>query len=179
MRLKSVLTAMALVVPMLVSSGIGWADLSTGLVAYYPFNGNANDASGNGHDGSVYGAILTTDWLGNPNSAYQFDGEDDYIEVANTDDAFSLTDAWTVSVWCQPLASVPEGTSGPIIWKTAVDGRNFDTFGLAWGPGDTWTLKLERASDDQDFGVVSSVYTPGQWYHLGGTYDGCSRTMVL
>jgi hypothetical protein len=35
------------------------ADLTTGLVAYYPFNGNANDASGNGNNGTVYGATLT------------------------------------------------------------------------------------------------------------------------
>lgn len=50
-----------------------------GLVAYYPFNGNANDESGNGNDGTVYGATLTTDRFGNENSAYKFDGIDDFI----------------------------------------------------------------------------------------------------
>ena len=44
--------------------------LKEGLVAYYPFNGNANDYSGNGHNGTVTGATLTTDRFGNPNSAY-------------------------------------------------------------------------------------------------------------
>jgi len=39
------------------------ADLTTGLVAYYPFNGNANDASGNGNNGTVNGATLTADNL--------------------------------------------------------------------------------------------------------------------
>jgi hypothetical protein len=54
-----------------------------GLVAYYPFNGNANDASGNGNHGTVYGATPTTDRYGNPDSAYSFDGIDDYIILPN------------------------------------------------------------------------------------------------
>ncbi len=35
------------------------------LVAYYPFNGNANDESGNGNDGTNNGATLSTDRFGN------------------------------------------------------------------------------------------------------------------
>jgi len=45
-----------------------------GLVAYYPFNGNANDESGNGNDGTVYGATLTVDRFGVNSKAYYFDG---------------------------------------------------------------------------------------------------------
>jgi gliding motility-associated-like protein len=48
--------------------------LNLGLVACYPFNGNANDNSGNNNHGVNYGAILTTDRFGNPNSAYYFNG---------------------------------------------------------------------------------------------------------
>ena len=55
-----------------------------GLVAMYPFDGNANDASGNGNNGTVYGATLTMDRFGNPNSAYSFNGSTDYIDVANS-----------------------------------------------------------------------------------------------
>jgi gliding motility-associated-like protein len=47
---------------------------NAGLAVYLPFNGNANDASGNNYHGTVSGATLTTDENGNPNSAYQFDG---------------------------------------------------------------------------------------------------------
>ena len=43
-----------------------------GLVAYYPFNGNANDESGNGHHGTVNGATLANDQNGNDNKAYEF-----------------------------------------------------------------------------------------------------------
>ncbi len=60
-------------------------NLDDGLVAYYPFNGNSNDASGNGNDGAEHGGIsLTEDRFGNADSAYDFDGVDDYISV-NTD----------------------------------------------------------------------------------------------
>ncbi|MBT6463621.1 MAG: hypothetical protein HOK49_13890, partial [Opitutae bacterium] len=46
--------------------------LKKGLVSYYPFNGNAKNEAGNGHDGTVVGAKLTKDRHGKPDSAYQF-----------------------------------------------------------------------------------------------------------
>jgi hypothetical protein len=49
--------------------------INTGLVAYYPFNGNANDMSGNNNNCKVQGTRLTTDRFGKSNSAYYFDGE--------------------------------------------------------------------------------------------------------
>lgn len=52
----------------------GWGFVSNGLVAYYPFNGNANDESGNGWNGTVNGAALTTDRFGSPNKAFSFNG---------------------------------------------------------------------------------------------------------
>jgi len=56
-------------------------NLQSGLVGYWPFCGNANDESGNGNNGTVNGATLTTDRFGNANSAYSFDGVNDFIEV--------------------------------------------------------------------------------------------------
>ncbi len=46
--------------------------LTNGLVAYYPFNGNANDASGNGNNGTILGATLSTNQLGTSNRSYNF-----------------------------------------------------------------------------------------------------------
>ena len=57
-------------------------NLQNGLVGYYPFCGNANDGSGNGNNGVVAGATLTTDRFGNANSAYNFNGSS-VISVAN------------------------------------------------------------------------------------------------
>ena len=53
---------------------------TSGLVGYWPFNGNANDESGNLNHGAVNGATLTTDRNGVANKAYSFDGVNDYIQ---------------------------------------------------------------------------------------------------
>jgi hypothetical protein len=68
-------------------------DLKAGLVAYYPFSGDANDQSGNENHLSVHGASLSTDRFGMTDSAYSFDGKDDYL-FADLDDRkgdFSLS----------------------------------------------------------------------------------------
>jgi hypothetical protein len=51
---------------------------TNGLVAYYPFDGNANDSSGNGYNGIVVGATLTTDRFGNADRAYAFTGSNQF-----------------------------------------------------------------------------------------------------
>jgi len=69
-----------------------------GPVAYYPFNGNANDESGNGNDGIVSGATLTIDRFGNPSSAYNFNGTGDYIKILQSETLNNLQTA-TISYW--------------------------------------------------------------------------------
>lgn len=66
-------------------------------VAYYPFNGNANDAIGV-LNGTVNGATLTTDRFGNANSAYSFDGVDDRI---NAPLATIIVDNFSVEGWAK------------------------------------------------------------------------------
>ena len=55
--------------------------LDSGLVAWYPFNGNTNDESGKGINLSVNGAVLAADRHGNTNKAYYFDGQNDYLQT--------------------------------------------------------------------------------------------------
>ena len=57
----------------------GQSNLQSGLVAWYPFDGNASDMSGNGNHGTVNGATLGTDRHGQTDKAYSFDGVDDNI----------------------------------------------------------------------------------------------------
>jgi hypothetical protein len=76
--------------------------LKDGLVAHYPFDGNANDVSGHGNHGTVHGATLTTDRVGNPNSAYYFDGRDDYIEIPKGHN-LDITGSLTLSAWVHPI----------------------------------------------------------------------------
>ena len=70
---------------------------TNGLVAYYPFNGNANDECGNGNHGTVTDATLTHDRFDNENSAYSFDGDGDYI-VTNSSAGIGQT-ILTFSFW--------------------------------------------------------------------------------
>jgi len=80
--------------------GKGQVNLSNGLIAHYPFNGNANDASGNNRHGQILNGLqLTTDRFGSPNSAYLFDGVDDYIRVIDNG-AFS-TPHFSLVIWFQ------------------------------------------------------------------------------
>jgi hypothetical protein len=74
------------------------ADILQGLVAYYPFNGNANDESGNGNNGMASGAILSSDRFGNPDKAYSFDGKS-FIKIANSPSLSSPTQSVTLSAW--------------------------------------------------------------------------------
>ncbi len=73
-------------------------DLERGLVAYYPFNGNANDESGNGNDGAANGATLVKDRSNNSEAAYSFDGKDDFI-VGPTSEDLKIKDSFSLSCW--------------------------------------------------------------------------------
>lgn len=59
-------------------------NLDSGLVLYFPFNGNDKDMSGNKNNPSYNNASLTADRMGNPNSAYHFNGKNNYMKVRNS-----------------------------------------------------------------------------------------------
>ena len=90
-----------------------------GLVAYYPFSGNANDASGNGNHGAVHGATLTEDRFGNPNSAYYFDGIDDEINLG-TSEIFDLRKE--VSIYITFKFSEHDFNFSPLVYKGWING---------------------------------------------------------
>jgi uncharacterized protein YjdB len=93
---------------------------ATGLVAWYPFTGNTNDSSGNGHNGVNSGATLTTDRFGNANSAYYFDGASSYLSVPYAT-AFNMTKS-TWNIWYQlPQPNNNDG-NGRFLW-----GSDFST----------------------------------------------------
>jgi hypothetical protein len=77
------------------------------LIAYWKFNGNPNDSSGNGHNGTVkqgapyFGAgtpVLTNDRFGNANKAYHFD-QNGNIEIPFST-AFN-PQQMTISLWAR------------------------------------------------------------------------------
>ena len=76
-------------------------NLDKGLQAYYPFNGNANDASGNNNNPIFNNATITADRFGNPNSAYHFNGMYQYMRIANKP-SLNFSNQISLSVWVRP-----------------------------------------------------------------------------
>ena len=76
---------------------------TNGLVGWWPFNGNAYDESVNGNNGAVNGATLTTDRFGNTNKAFNFNGVNQNIEVANSNSLNPIE--ISISVWIYPLSN--------------------------------------------------------------------------
>jgi hypothetical protein len=85
---------------------------SNGLVGYWPFNGNANDESGNGNNGTVNGATFTTDRNGNANCASSFNGISDYVSVNlnSISNTFPETSEYTKNAWVKTA-----DLNGPIV----------------------------------------------------------------
>ncbi len=69
-------------------------------IAYYPLNGNFNDATGNGHNAVETGLSYANDRKGAANSACNFNGNNAYSKtVPNPDLSFGTTDSFTVTFW--------------------------------------------------------------------------------
>ena len=72
---------------------------ANGLVGWWPFNGNANDESGNGNDGTVNGATLSSDRFGNGDKSFIYDGLNDWIVVSNPQNLPTGNSNRTFSCW--------------------------------------------------------------------------------
>ena len=86
---------------------------SNGLVGWWPFNGNANDESGNGNNGTVNGATLTSDRFGNAGKAYSFDGVNDWINMpSGNSTSLNITSNYTVTFWFKTTQGTNAGLIG-------------------------------------------------------------------
>jgi hypothetical protein len=130
-----------------------------GLVGEWLFAGNANDTSGNSHNGTVQGAVLAADRFGMPMSAYHFDGISASIAVSDAPELALVGDA-TISVWIKPDAL--RKLSG-IISKFQVSGDN----GYALRLGENAPYGYYDF-DNTMLGVATppSMIVAGQWQHV-------------
>lgn len=91
---KSVLGTIAFA--LMFASQLFSQNLDSGLVLYYPFNGNTLDSTGNQYHGSVNSATLDSNRFGKPQGAFYFDGKDDYIAITGSKDVLY---EYAVAVW--------------------------------------------------------------------------------
>jgi hypothetical protein len=154
------------------------AGLTEGLVAYWPFDGDTKDASGNGNDGVGYGVVPTADRNGKKNGAYHFRGHYDggfqnvgYIEVADSASLSGITRTVTLAAWIKPEAWCPgDGTIANDPWLSILcKGRRTRQFCLQIGskPAPKWVF-----CDNMPDLAVSTLLPLGQWTHVALTDDG-------
>ena len=155
------------------------------LVAHLPLRGNANDVSGNGNHGMVIGASLTADRFGHADSAYRFDGVNDYIELANERnfDLRNFTIAVHVKISTFPAPPPPMSAGKYTIISKGENGGNFTvdltkwegvsygsvsysqrTVSGIWTGGSTGTISLNRFHQIAvtGEGAVLRLYLDGQ-----------------
>lgn len=145
------------------------ADILSGLVAYFPFNGNANDSSVNGNNGQVFGATLTQDRFGHANSAYSFDGVDDYMRTFDSQ-SLNITGNLTISAWIRTSSAA----NGPIIFSNM----------LEVSPHDGYSIRLTQAgkvyflSGDQPLIGQQSVVS-ADWKHVAVVQSGTTASVYI
>lgn len=142
------------------------ADLNTGLVAHYPFDGNAHDISGNGNDGTTYGSLTYQSSMFG--QAADFDGIADYVKFPG----FLNNGSKTFSLW----------------FKTTDSGRLLSHNGPCCGD-DAWNLFISggkfavtgRANPNQDLPHLygTSVVNDDEWHFAAVTLDESANQMRL
>jgi hypothetical protein len=143
------------------------ASLTNGLVAYYPFNGNANDESGNGNNGTVNGASLTPNRFGEQNSAYLFNSN--FISIPHNNLlGFGVNSSFSISIWayrtslqtCMHLIGKRFPGSQQFNWQIAFD-RVFSMVDLSFNGGNNGII-----------GAVSNIDCPiNDWANIIGIYE--------
>jgi alpha-tubulin suppressor-like RCC1 family protein len=151
-----------------------YSGLWQGLVAYYPFNGNANDASGNGKNGVNNGATLTMDRFGAASSAYAFN-RTTYISLDTNRPLTGLHTNFTISLWFRA-----NDTSGGDLYQHAGPNRYI---GFTWSRGTPvqpgvveWDIWDHSGTYHA---ALSSTLPTNAWIHCVGTYDGQTQRLFI
>jgi hypothetical protein len=141
---------------------------TNGLVGWWPFNGNANDESGNGNNGTVNGATLTTDRNGNVNSAYSFDGTSNFINIPDNS-TLDLTSNFTISAWFNPNSL---GIVNMILSKHDGNLEHGYTFGLWQGSSNSFVcFQASPNYNSSTYPNTSGSAYIGQWKNFTATYE--------
>ncbi len=147
------------------------ADITTGLIARYTFDGNANDNSGNGNHGTlVGGVVLTTDRFGAPNRAYSFNGTNSYVSVPASASLNSPTTACTQAGWVYLYGTSLVGSGfNPLIMKS-VTTENALMYRMVTNP----TYVGAAFNNWNTHQSVAQVTPLNEWHHLATVFNGAT-----
>jgi gliding motility-associated-like protein len=154
--------------------------INNGLVACYPFNGNANDESGHGNNGVVTGATLTSDRNGNANKAYYFNGTSDYILAPNSS-SLQPTSTLSVCAWVKPDVNANQWT--PVLSKRYTPSSDpWNSYSIDGGAANNqkWLFSVSKGTAGSQLSAITTQaanYT--SWTFLVGTYDGVSQKFYV
>ncbi|MDM8559380.1 LamG domain-containing protein [Candidatus Parabeggiatoa sp. HSG14] len=151
--------------------------LTDGLVAYYPFNGNANDVSGNENHGTVKGATLTKDRFGKSKSAYRFDGDNDCI-LANDTNSLDIQNSISLLAWLKTDGLHKVGYGMIVAKHFTHDARAYalyDVNDIGSGKG----LRLNLCEPNNVCHSLPDKPIDNAWHFVTGTYNKSSETMKL
>ena len=133
-------------------------NLSSGLIAFYRFNGNANDNTSNENHGTVSGATLTKGKDNVSNTAYSFDGTDDYIEFPAG--LLSGSGDFSVSLWVKTSST----TESRILQQRDSNGYNGEYMLNLKSNG---KLKLETYKNGYKWGgTTTTSINDSNWHHI-------------
>ena len=147
---------------------------TNGLVGWWPFNGNANDESGNGNNGTVNGATLTTDRFGNANSAYYFDGVNSFISVANNPSLyFESNNSFTFGYWLR-ASSLSATQLSLVLSKQTGSANSQDGFNSNIEPPNSSNYRIQNGSGTPAFSVGTPINSVeiNIWIHVTHVWSG-------
>ena len=142
---------------------------SKDLVAYYPFSGNADDYSGLNNNGIVNGAVPTEDRFGNKNSAYYFDGVDDYIRIPDDNSLTPSHQKISIAVWI----NVDNARDKYVLYKGSTQYNREYAVGIRKDSLASFHINDHGMWDSGQIGLASrTTINNGIWYFLVCTWDG-------
>jgi hypothetical protein len=163
-----------------------WSNVaSAALVAYYPFNGSANDLI-NANNGTLHGATLSTDRYNNPNKSYAFiDTNHDYIDAPNPS-SLGISNAITIAAWV--FIGTYRDTNFQTVQKNGTTQLHAFAMPILGNAGLYYQGELQAHKFGLELtlngsfksGIWSATtLSAGTWNHLAATYDSSSGTAKL